>query len=621
MINGNLAYEYISDIPWDKNPAFAFSGDTQSYIKAFQNIIKVLPIGDMKISFNDNIWDFNTYIKDSNKSEYKFSFDDLPTEIQEYCKFFVLYGIMGKRKMSTIHVRFSNFKSVILSILHTTKHDSLYLITTEDIINEITHRNVAGSTAHNLYEAVYQTYDFVYKNYKLNLPVDLNIIKEHGIKQKNLSKKHQEENKIPNIPEEYFNAIFNTCLRVMRDSNENTTFRMTAAMIMILSQTGLRIGDLARLTTDSLHEKRLKKSGNTTHYIHYTAQKPSKAHAPLLEFDVFSNNYATEAFKLLLKLRKESIYSQKYNYLITFPSKYSKVGYPLSRTELNKKYHDFMYNYMRKEIFTEWENIRTIVYQRYNPDIKDTEMFKINVPESRQFRVHCCTSLYNQGVSLVYIQKYMSHLSEIMMGYYVRPPETYQENVKYTEQIIKEMEEEELTPLGGNLIGEDIRRSIHKFIEDNGFNVKTDISEIVKAMGDKVIVRGKTGGVCIKTSLMPCAKDARSNEMMCAYNYCPNLFHFYYMIDVTYLNFQTLQETYHAMLENGNTRAAQKELKKLKDVLKRRLIPELDELEKEISKKGFNKIIELHPSLIEIIENIDDIRKETELWMNHKTTE
>ena len=192
------------------------------------------------------------------------------------------------------------------------------------------------------------------------------------------------------------------------------------------------------------------------------------------------------------------------------------------------------------------------------------------------------------------------------------------QNIKYSEQVIKEITEEDLTPLGGNLIGEDIKNNIQKFINDNNLNIKTDIDSIMKELGDKVIIRGKTGGVCIKTSLMPCAKDARTNQMMCAYNLCPNLFHFYYMIDVSYLNFKTLQDTYETMKKNNNIKAAQKELNKLKDLLRRRLIPELDELEKELARKGFETIINQHPSLVEIIENKDNIREEIELWMNKK---
>lgn len=92
------------------------------------------------------------------------------------------------------------------------------------------------------------------------------------------------------------------------------------------------------------------------------------------------------------------------------------------------------------------------------------------------------------------------------MPSYVRPKDTYQENIQYSEKVIREIAGEDITPLGGNMLGEDIKENIKKFIADNGFNVQTDVEAIVKALGDKVIIRGKTGGVCIimTPSKRPC---------------------------------------------------------------------------------------------------------------------
>ncbi|MFH5938700.1 hypothetical protein [Clostridium perfringens] len=39
MIDNNFAYDYVDDIPWDKNPAFAFSGDSNAYLDAFKNVV------------------------------------------------------------------------------------------------------------------------------------------------------------------------------------------------------------------------------------------------------------------------------------------------------------------------------------------------------------------------------------------------------------------------------------------------------------------------------------------------------------------------------------------------------------------------------------------------------
>ena len=623
MIDGSsaLKFDYVDNVPWGKSPAFAFSDNTQHYIDAFKNVVDKIPTKDLKISFDDDVWDFNPYFDGAASKQQKFNFTELSSDLAEYCKFFVLHKISGKTKISTVAVRYVNFSSIMLSIFKNTSHKTLHVVTTDDIVNEIKRRNASPSTTHNLYQSAYQFYYFFTKNYKLNLPVDISALDKESIKAKSIDK--QTDTKLPDIPDAYFNAILNKSLDVMRNKNEDSDMRMTAAAIVLISQTGLRLGDFLELTTDRLFEKKLSKSGNTTHYIHFTERKPSKAHQPLLEFDIFCNSLSKEAFEVMKKLRlKSELSTNNKTLFILSASEHTNARHyvPHTHDQFRKMYHKFMYKHLPTESTTEWEGISPLKYaiHRYSKEKGGVEQINLYVPDSRQYRVHLCTTLYNRGVPLVYIQRYMGHLSDYMMGYYVRPKDTYQENIKYSEEVIREIAEDNTTPLGGNMLGQELKENIQKFIADNGFNVHADIEAIVKALGDKVIIRGKTGGVCIKTSLMPCSKDVRTNEMLCAYNLCPNLFHFYYMVDVSYLNFQTLQETYKAMLESGKTKAAQKELVKLKDIINRRLLPELDELDKEINLKGFDAILDKHPSLVEIMENRDEIRKEIESWRMKK---
>ncbi|EJT5930518.1 tyrosine-type recombinase/integrase [Clostridium perfringens] len=616
MIDNNFAYDYVDDIPWDKNPAFAFSGDSNAYLDAFKNVVDKIPTKDLKISFNDDTWNFNSYFENINDPSLRLIFSDIPEEIKDYCKFFILHTIMNKTKIPTAYRRYANAKSVILSIINNTSHKSIFVITTDDIKNEVINRNNSHSYNHSLYESVYQLYYFLINNYKFELPIELETIKKLGIKEKSLAKIEEENNKIPNIPSEYYNKILKTAINIMKDTSVKYNTRATACMLIILSQTGLRSSDLLALKTTQLFSKQLVKSNTVAHYIHYTAKKPSKNYNNMLEFDIFSNALCTEAFETLKQLRNNCIFSKDNDFLyILDKTRNSKNEFPVSRSRFIKEYKKFMTEFLPIDCLIEWEGIKPSLYPIKNNITKSTQKENIYVPESRQYRVHLCTELYEKGVPLVYIQKYMSHLSEYMMGYYVRPKDTYQENIAYSEKVIREIVKDNVTPLGGSFLGEDIKKNIQDFIKNNNFNVETDIDAIMKAIGDKVIIRGKTGGVCIKTSLMPCSKDARTNELLCSYNLCPNLFHFYYMIDISYLNFKTLQDTYNSSKSKGNTRASQKELNKLKDLLRRRLIPELDELEKEINIKGIDAIIEQHPSLVDIIENKEDIRKEIEVWM------
>lgn len=616
MIESNLAYDYVGNIPWDKNPAFAFSDDSEAYIQAFRNVVDKLPVKDLKISFNDDVWNFNPYFKGINDDSYKVIFTNLPDQLKDFSKFFVLYNIMSKKKIPTTNLRYSDAKSILLNIMNFTFHKTIYVITTDDIKNEILRRNVSPITNHNLYESVYQYYYFLINNYKLELPVEIKIIKNLGIEEKNKAKEKEEDNKLTNIPEEYYTAILKAALTKMRDKKAEYNSRVTACLIVMLTQLGLRISDLVGLTIDQLHYKKLSKSGSIAYYIRYKSRKPSKPRQPMLEFDIFSNDLCTEAFQTIKKIRKNCTFSKDYNYLYVLNSTHnSKDEFPVPRHRFNREYKSFLLETLPDYSTREWEGITaTTIYNKDAVGKKDDKRISIYPPDTRQYRVHLCTALYEAGVPLAYIQKYMGHLSDYMQGYYVRPKDTYQENIEYSERVIREIAGNDITPLGGT-IGEDIKKNIQKFINENKFNVKTDIKEIMEILGDKVIIRGKTGGVCIKTTLMPCSKDARTNEIMCAYNLCPNLFHFFYMIDVSYLNFKTLQETYSTNLSTGKSRAAQKELTRIKDLCRRRLIPELDELEKEINRKGKESIIEQYPTLLDTIENKDKIMEEISLWM------
>ena len=212
----------------------------------------------------------------------------------------------------------------------------------------------------------------------------------------------------------------------------------------------------------------------------------------------------------------------------------------------------------------------------------------------------------------------MGHLTEYMMGYYVRPKDTYQEDIAASEKALQQIVGTEDLALLGGVNGAEIKERIKAFIEENHFNVMESPRAVIDAYGDKLIIRGKRGGMCIKTSIMPCSKDRRTNSLYCAYDICPNLFHFFYNADASYADFRTLQATYAATKERHHTRAAEKELHKLHDLCSKILVPELDELDKEIAKKGVQHIMDNYPTLIPIIENNADIRKEVSAWMSKK---
>ena len=58
--------------------------------------------------------------------------------------------------------------------------------------------------------------------------------------------------KIPNIPENYFDQFLNGTLKIIDDESAPKPIRGIAGIYLVLSQTGLRIGELYLLNDDCL---------------------------------------------------------------------------------------------------------------------------------------------------------------------------------------------------------------------------------------------------------------------------------------------------------------------------------------------------------------------------------
>ena len=173
-----------------------------------------------------------------------------------------------------------------------------------------------------------------------------------------------------------------------------------------------------------------------------------------------------------------------------------------------------------------------------------------------------------------------------------------------------------MTPLGS--MGAELKQNLQQFIKEGKYNVKSDTSKILNDLGENLVIREKGPGLCcIKTTIIPCKYDARTDKMLCAFGTCPNIFHFFDMINVSYMQFHELQNSYQQNKDNGFKRAAEKELNKLKSFCKGRLTPELDELERVVKTKGLSAFVKQYPDLQYYATNIDNIRKEIQLWENY----
>lgn len=604
----NLAVKpmVLSGIEWDIDKEFHYGIENAKYVEAIINDTKQLPIKDGDIQFADNVWNLKPYYIYKKTDDLRFSFKEVPKQYVVIAKFFILLSLLdSNEKVTTLHRYFSEIK-VFLKYLD--EHgipsvESVYNNTIQDFMKTVEHRSLKSRII--VYWALNAFFKFVKANYSYTLHIDFSVFDEKN-ELRSILRKTQENTKTPDIPKDYYNKIVSLLIKSMRDDNLKYKYRAIACVYVILSQTGLRILEITSLEIDSLKSIRLKNLDSIAYFLTYKAFKSAGKKQEFISTEIFANELTKEAFETLLMIR-ESCDNKDDNTFLYLPNTYTK-DYPANDVVVRQNFYGFIDNYsdFAKCDASAYPELSCIKYNGH----------QLVIPVTKQFRVHVCTELYYRNVPLLYIKKYMCHLCEFMMGYYVRPKSQKQEDVEYSNRLLHDLVANEVSLLGNDSV--QIKNNIDKFIADGKFNMNTDIDTIIEALNCKFIIRAKRGGVCIKTSIRDCAKDARTNEMFCAYNICPNLFHLYYMADISYADFKLTQITFFENDKNGFKLQASKELNKLKDICTRRLTPELDDLKKHIQEKGVEEILSYYPNLGNIIMNYDAIKEEITVWTKKK---
>ncbi len=228
----------------------------------------------------------------------------------------------------------------------------------------------------------------------------------------------------------------------------------------------------------------------------------------------------------------------------------------------------------------------------------------------------------------------MSHLTTEMVKHHIYPAKTPQENMEYAVSVLKDIITGE-TPILGPDKG--LTEKIKQFIDENNFSVEKDLDEISKRLALKIPIRQKSGGVCIKSSqLRDCSMDGPTDDFYCAYGVCPNIFHFYYMADITYRQCKELEEViginrireqlYYA--ERGGKlsrteriaypKQIQKNLNMLYSLATKKLMPEINDLKRAVSEQGAEHVFQAHPEIVNIVENMDAVEREVAEWTSLK---
>lgn len=259
-------------------------------------------------------------------------------------------------------------------------------------------------------------------------------------------------------------------------------------------------------------------------------------------------------------------------------------------------------------------------------DIKEINYPYVNF---HRFRVTVCTKLFKQGIPLDYIRNHMNHIENDMTIYYIKT-EKIQDELKENIEMMKLVSDEEgyLKIEDENSEIDDIQNynerveKINKFLKTNKINLNTDINKIVRIFKNtNSFILDNDLGICLRTVVNGiCNRQKYFSSLNDNYHIGLTLNTFKY-IDCNYDRFvqkKIIIDHNRSIAKNDEDLKfeVERECKALVYFLEKTLLKEIELLENDISKFGKNDVISRFPNLREIVNKIEIIKKEVNLWMN-----
>lgn len=600
------------------------SNHTKSYIDTLM-VLNKLPFNGLDIYYADNIWDFSSAIKlNIHKSSLKFNFGLMNNSVftNDMKNFILLTLLENKIKIQTIHNRYLTIKDFFLfaeNNYHVYHVEDITVPIVKAFLQKIRDED-SVTKLHDVKSSLRAFYMQYSANFKdITSKGLLALFEQDDAK---AYRAYQYSKRSKPIPKEYFNKMLSACITVSNDENQTLSNRGAACVYIILSQTGLRIGEVLGLRTNCLRTTTIF-NGEKAHYFEYSTWKREKGNNVSSSAITYVNELTYNAYNTLIQIYAERRQTFGLDNLYMGGIHVTSQSFPLDSNDFARAalrlFVNFDNNGLLSTVNLSSDIYPTLhVFKNGNRKISQSGQFiyekiqTVTFPDTQQLRFHCCTELAEKGVPLEYIQRFMSHLTSSMVRYHILPKSSPQEDMEFSLKTLQEVVSGKTKILGDN---KGLSDNINEFINANHFNVATDLDEICKALANKIPIRQKTGGVCIKSSqLRECSMDAKTNEFYCAYGVCPNIVHFYYYADITYRQCKELQETININRTRGHMRQVEKETNMLYNIAKTRLLPELEDLKSVIERDGFESVYEMHPEVQPIVENMDTIEKEAITW-------
>ena len=578
--------------------------------------------------FVDNIWDFSDQDKNhNNKSLYIFDFSSIESiSIRILFKKTILRDIYSSNNI--VKAAKSNLYAIVIKFIQYLEEEK-YIFEIEQItprilteyINEkykeLSVRTISfylGALKKFLQEAQHNNYGIKLKDFRQIF----NSIDNYQIKAQ------IQANKTPTIPKLLLERIRKFASKDIGDEKLNISQRIAACMILILSHTGMRKGELFLLEADRLREETIFNKTKVPYLEFFTYKTAILGGRWTVTFAREEMVSAYNTWEFLTKEARNK-HSSQYLYIN------EKTGKRMTDNALKRYLRVFFYRHQKKLGFNSLSKHQKLQIQcekltklecRYSKYYKEKDIGKsFWYVNPHQFRVALANELKDR-VGLQWIRYHMNHLEEEMTKHYFRDDDLIKNTL--FERTTPDGERLETNPQSGFLKEElaepelkQAYQTINKFLEKKKLKIFKDIEEILFLLKNNPL-RETSVGLCTKAMGMLCERQERL-EMFERWHYFSSPVTNVSAFDFTYKRFidkAKVVKHNKTLVEKDQKYERQYilEYQSLKTFYSNCVSLELGMLQEKMKSSEEADLISLYPNLKEIVSKLEVIEREIEQW-------
>lgn len=591
------------------------------------------------IYFSDDIWDFSKQDELHNRHDlYVYKFNDIEhLSYKILLKKTIMREVFVKQNRHTsCAITFADCKLFVLFLEEKYPYILPSMINNdilkEYLLDKLSHlsEKIKNRTLSNIKKFIKEM-EFEYEEIHLSDFDDVfNTINYTKISLQN------ELGKTPNIPRNLFNKIIQLALEDIENDDLGVLDKMISCMILLLSQTGMRRGELILIEKNRLKEIAIANSEKKACYLEFLTFKTTGNKTGKWT-ETWLNEIGVKSYNTLSKITQKR--SNNTPFLYT-----NDKGLQYNTSTFTKHVVRFFIRHQQNLNFhllndTELKQVQPFTitkqhiknYQSLGLDSSyiGKTFYKVN---PHQFRVAVANELKAKGISIQWIKNHMNHLEEEMTKHYFRDDKNIKETLfrrslesgeslatKPDEVIHNEIKNELQDP---KLL--EAYNSINKFLKKNKLNIFKDIDEIINILKHSPI-RETELGFCTKSLGILCERQEKLET-----------FERWYYVRPQFINIDNFDFTFKRLVDKmkvveHNKKVAKENLKHTRQYELEsatinkfyidKFLPEFNALKNEIFKGGVEKVISQYPNLKDIVMKIDEIEKENEKWFQMQKSE